>query len=185
VHSSRWINEGEGDFLTAGRWLLAGTGFRTDRRSHADAQSVFDRETVSLTLVNRRFYHLDTALAVLDDDQIMYYPPAFSLESRAMLRRLFPDAILANGADARVLGLNAVSDGRHVVVAQRATHLIGELRKHGFHPIGVDVSELLKAGGGIKCCTLELNAAVAMSTSRDRSLGDSSMELLRSHGAST
>ena len=37
---------------------------------------------VSLELVDPRFYHLDTALAVLDDTTIAYYPPAFSDESR-------------------------------------------------------------------------------------------------------
>ena len=66
---------------------------------------------VSLELVDPRFYHLDTALAVLDDTTIAYYPPAFSDESRAQLLELFPDAIEVASADAYVLGLNAVSDG--------------------------------------------------------------------------
>jgi N-dimethylarginine dimethylaminohydrolase len=162
VHSREWINEGEGDYLPVGRWLLAGSGFRTDRRSHAEVERLFGRQVVSLTLVNRHYYHLDTALSVLDDDQVMYYPPAFSPGSRAILRKLFPDAILANDADARVLGLNAVSDGYHVVIAHEATHLITELRRRGFDPIGIDLSELLKSGGGVKCCTLELREPTFM-----------------------
>ena len=48
---------------------------------------------VSLELVDPRFYHLDTALAVLDDTTIAYYPPAFSDEARTKLLELFPDAI--------------------------------------------------------------------------------------------
>ncbi|MEU6314977.1 saccharopine dehydrogenase, partial [Streptomyces sp. NPDC047014] len=32
-----FVNEGEGDILTVGRRLLAGTGFRTDPRSHAES----------------------------------------------------------------------------------------------------------------------------------------------------
>ena len=55
-----------------------------------------------------------------------------------------------------VLGLNAVSDGRHVVLPAQATDLAAKLRAHGFEPVGVDLSELRKAGGGPKCCTLEL-----------------------------
>jgi N-dimethylarginine dimethylaminohydrolase len=55
-----------------------------------------------------------------------------------------------------VLGLNAVSDGRHVVLAAQATGFAARLRERGFVPVGVDVSELMKAGGGAKCCTLEL-----------------------------
>jgi N-dimethylarginine dimethylaminohydrolase len=107
-------------------------------------------------LVDPRFYHLDTALAVLDDDEVMYYPAAFSAESRAVLRKLYPNALVAADLDAEVFGLIAVSDGRHVVLPQGAAHLVSALRRRGFEPVGVDVSELLKAGGGVKCCTLEL-----------------------------
>ena len=156
-HEPQFINEGEGDYLVTQRWLLGGTGFRTDRHSHREAQALFGRTVISLTLVDPRFYHLDTALAVLDDDEIMYYPAAFSPGSRAMLRELYPDAVLATDADAEVFGVNAVSDGRHVVLPQAATHLISALRGRGFEPVGVDISELLKAGGGVKCCTLELH----------------------------
>ncbi|MFB7668160.1 dimethylargininase [Kitasatospora sp. NPDC056138] len=150
------VNEGEGDYLLAGRTLLAGTGFRTDRRSHAEAQDFFGVPVISLNLVDPRFYHLDTALAVLSDDEVMYYPEAFSESSRKVLRELFPNALLATEEDALVFGLNAFSDGRHVLLPQSAVHLIGELRQRGYEPIGVDLSELLKAGGSVKCCTLEL-----------------------------
>ena len=73
-----------------------------------------------------------------------------------MLQRLFPDAVLATEADAVVLGLNAVSDGRHVVLPTAATDLADQLRERGYEPVGVDLSELLKAGGSVKCCTLEI-----------------------------
>jgi N-dimethylarginine dimethylaminohydrolase/prolyl-tRNA editing enzyme YbaK/EbsC (Cys-tRNA(Pro) deacylase) len=159
VQEPELINEGEGDYRMTGRRILAGTGFRTDRRSHGEAQRIFGCPVISLKLVDPRFYHLDTALAVLDDNEIMYYPPAFSPSSRAVLRELYPDAIVATDLDAEVFGLNAMSDGRHVVLPQAATHLIGALQARGFEPVGVDVSELLKAGGGVKCCTLELHGA--------------------------
>lgn len=151
-----YINEGEGDYLPVGRRLLAGTGFRTDPRSHAEAQEFFGVPVTGLTLVDPRFYHLDTALSVLSDDEIMYYPGAFSPGSRAVLRELYPDAVLASDADAEVFGLNAFSDGRHVVLPQAATGLAAQLAERGFEPVGTDLSELLKAGGSVKCCTLEL-----------------------------
>ncbi|HXV91729.1 MAG TPA: amidinotransferase [Pseudonocardia sp.] len=163
---SRWTNEGEGDYLVTGRTLLAGSGFRTDRRAHVEVYELFGRPTVALDLVDPRFYHLDTALAVLGEDEIMYYPPAFSDESRRLLRELYPDAIVAADADAAVLGLNAVSDGLHVVLPDSATTLADQLRKRGYEPIGVDLSELLKAGGGVKCCTLEIRPAPAADDTR-------------------
>lgn len=151
------VNEGEGDFLVVGGMLLAGTGFRTAPGAHDEVQELFGMPVVSLHLVDPHFYHLDTALAVLDDTTVAYYPEAFSPGSRAVLRRLFPDAVRATAADAAVLGLNAVSDGRHVVLAEQATGLAAQLRERGYDPVGVDLSELLKAGGGAKCCTLEIH----------------------------
>jgi N-dimethylarginine dimethylaminohydrolase len=151
------INEGEGDLLLTERYLLAGTGFRTDYAAHAEAQEVFGRPVVSLQLVDPRFYHLDTALAVLGDT-IAFLPEAFSPGSAAVLRQLFPDAIEANVADAVWLGLNAVSDGRHVILPVQAQGLAEQVEAKGFVPVTVDVVEFLKAGGGPKCCTLELRS---------------------------
>lgn len=150
------VNEGEGDLLTVGRRILAGSGFRSDPGAADEAREHLGVEVVGLTLVDPRFYHLDTALAVLSDDEIMYFPAAFSAGSRAVLERLYPDAVLAGEADALVFGLNVVSDGRHVVLPEPATGLAAVLAARGFRPIGVDVSELVKAGGAVKCCTLEL-----------------------------
>ncbi|RDH77044.1 N-dimethylarginine dimethylaminohydrolase [Mycolicibacterium moriokaense] len=153
---TRYVNEGQGDLLVAGSIVLAGYGFRTDRRAHDEIASAVEMPLVSLELVDPRFYHLDTALAVLDDTTVAYYPPAFSDESRAALCEVFPDAIEVATADAYVLGLNAVSDGLNVVHPAAATGFAAQLREAGFTPIGVDLSELLKGGGSIKCCTLEV-----------------------------
>jgi N-dimethylarginine dimethylaminohydrolase len=156
VHEPKFVNEGEGDLLLAGDFVLAGTGFRTAHAAHARAQEVFGRPVITLQLVDPRYYHLDTALCVLDDTTVAYLPEAFSPGSRAVLRRRYPDAVLADPADAEVLGLNAVSDGRHVVLPAQATGLAHALQARGYETIGVDLSELRKAGGGPKCCTLEV-----------------------------
>ncbi|MFJ9812975.1 dimethylargininase [Streptomyces sp. NPDC101158] len=152
------VNEGEGDFAVTASWILAGRGFRSSPLSHDEAQEFFGRPVIGLELVDARYYHLDTALCVLDDagDEIMYFPDAFSPGSRAVLKRLFPDALLATAADAAALGLNAVSDGRNVLLPQAAVGLFGPLRERGFVPIGMDLGELLKGGGSVKCCTQEL-----------------------------
>jgi N-dimethylarginine dimethylaminohydrolase len=157
-HAAKEINEGEGDLLLAGRFLLAGTGFRTAHDAHAEAQELFGRPVVTLQLVDPHYYHLDTALTVLGDNQIAYLPEAFSEGSRRVLARLFPDAVLARPQDAAVLGLNAVSDGRRVVLPVQAVGFGQQLAERGYEPVPVDVSELLKAGGGPKCCTLELRS---------------------------
>ncbi|MGK5641438.1 dimethylargininase [Streptomyces sp. URMC 126] len=158
VREPEHINEGEGDFAVTDSWLLAGRGFRSSPLSHPEAQEFFGRPVIGLDLIDPRYYHLDTALCVLDaaTDEIMYYPGAFSPGSRAVLERLFPDALIATEEDAAALGLNAVSDGRHVLLPQAAVGLFTPLRERGFEPIGMDLGELLKGGGSVKCCTQEL-----------------------------
>ncbi|WP_229874533.1 dimethylargininase [Amycolatopsis deserti] len=157
-----YVNEAEGDFAWTGRMLLAGTGFRTDPAAHAEAQEVLGVPVLSLRLTDPRYYHLDTALFVLSEAtdttpaQIAYYPEAFSAGSRRVLARLFPDAVLATAADAECFGLNGVSDGRNVVLPVEATDLAERLAARGYEPVPVDISELRKAGGGPKCCTLEI-----------------------------
>jgi N-dimethylarginine dimethylaminohydrolase len=158
VVDPEFVNEGEGDLLVVGNAVLAGHGFRTDPRAHAEAAAVFGREVVPLELVDPRFYHLDTAVAVLDDRTIAWLPAAFTPESQEVLRARFPDAVVADPADAAVLGLNAVSDGRHVVLPAQAPGLAAALRERGYTPVPVDLSELLKGGGGPKCCTLEVRS---------------------------
>lgn len=159
VTEPEFINEGEGDFLHTGEVILAGHGFRSDVRSHSEIQDALGIPVISLRLVDPRFYHLDTALGVLDSRTVAYLPSAFSPGSRQVLQSLFPDAILATEADAVAFGLNLVSDGHNVVLPAAASGLAAAVHARGFTPVGVDTSELLKAGGGPKCCTLELRAA--------------------------
>ncbi|RNL86218.1 amidinotransferase [Halostreptopolyspora alba] len=156
VRQAEYVNEGEGDFLCVGGEILAGSGFRSDLRAHDEVREFFGRSVVSLTLVDPRFYHLDTALAVLGEREIMYYPAAFSQGSQEILAERFPDAILADEADAAVFGLNALSDGRNVILPRKAVGLATQLDERGYIPLGSDLTELLKAGGSVKCCTLEL-----------------------------
>jgi N-dimethylarginine dimethylaminohydrolase len=154
---TRHVNEGQGDLLVVGEIILGAYGFRTDSRAHPEIAAALRMPVISLELVDPRFYHLDTALTVLDDHTIAYYPPAFGAAAQGQLRALFPDAILVGSADAYVLGLNAVSDGLHVVHPAAANGFATQLREAGYEPIGVDLSELLRGGGSIKCCTLEVH----------------------------
>ena len=155
------VNEAEGDLLVVGDIILAGTGFRTAPAAHAEVAVWSGREVVTLELVDPRYYHLDTALAVLDDTTVAWLPSAFTPAARNEVCRRFPNAIEATEADAAVLGLNAVSDGRHVVLPAQAEQLAADLDAHGFTPVPVDLSELRRSGGGPKCCTMELRPARA------------------------
>ena len=150
------MNEGEGDIVFAGRAILAGYGFRSDEAVRDELTEFFGLPVLSLRLVDPRFYHLDTAMVVLDADTAAYYPAAFDDDAKAALAAHFAELIEVKDEDAEVLGLNAISDGRNVVLPVQAAGFAEQLSAAGFMPVGVDLSELLKAGGGPKCCTLEL-----------------------------
>jgi len=166
VVEPEYTNEGEGDFLLAGDAILAGRGFRSTDDSHREIADLFGREVLSLTLVDPRFYHLDTALSVLDpvvapgaEPTIAYLPGAFDDESRRLLEERFPGAIRVSDEDGAVFGLNSASDGHNVFLSPRATGFIAQVAERGYNPVTIDLSELLLGGGGIKCCTLELRGA--------------------------
>ncbi|GAA1589476.1 N-dimethylarginine dimethylaminohydrolase [Actinoplanes couchii] len=156
------VNEGEGDFAylpgAYGGIVLAGYGFRTDPAAHAEAQEVLGRPVISLKLVDPAFYHLDTALAALDDRHVTYYPEAFSPASQRVLAQLFPDAVLADRVDAEAFGLNLVSDGRHVILNTEAVAMGHKVREAGYLPVHVELSELKRGGGSVKCAVAELRA---------------------------
>lgn len=160
ITAPRAVNEGEGDFLVAGDLVLAGYGFRTDPRSHAELAEAVARPVVPLRLVSPWHYHLDTALAVLDSapdrPDIAWFPAAFSPASRAIIERLFPDALQVGPADARGFGLNMTSDGEHVIFPATAPGLEPLLRERGYQPLPIGFDELLKGGGSVKCCTQTL-----------------------------
>lgn len=169
AHPDQWrfvaptqVNEGEGDFTFVpdahGGLILAGYGFRTEPAAHAEAQEALGHPVISLRLIDPRYYHLDTALAVLEDRNVTYYPAAFSPASQAVLARLFPDAVIADEIDALAFGLNLVCDGRHVYLNTDSTGLATKLAAAGYEPVLIELSELKKGGGSIKCCIAELRS---------------------------
>ena len=167
------VNEAEGDFAVMSKRILAGHGFRTTPEAHRELAQLTGRQVISLELVDPRLFHLDLALAVLDDerDHIAYYPEAFSQPSQSLLAELFPDALIANEHDAYVFGLNAVSDGLHVFIPSGAGQLREDLAAAGYWPVSVDLSELTKGGGSVKCCTQEIRPA-RIPLQRDASFAD-------------
>jgi N-dimethylarginine dimethylaminohydrolase len=154
IRQAEHVNEGEGDFLLAGDHLLAGTGPRSDANAVAEVADYFAIPTVRLNLVDRRLYHLDTALAVLDDHTIAYWPDAFDSFSQGLLHDLYPDAIIASATEAARLGLNIISDGHTAITAPGCPRLASQLAERNFRVISIATDELNKAGGGAKCCVL-------------------------------
>lgn len=148
--------EGEGDALPWNGMLFAGYPWRSDQYVHAALARYFDMEVVPLQLTDARFYHLDTALTIVDKRTVALYPGAFTAASVAEVKRRVPKVIEAREQDAKAYGLNGLSDGNSIVLSDTATDLIAQYRQHGLDVHPTPIGEFQKSGGGVKCLSLEL-----------------------------
>ena len=152
--------EGAGDALMdrGGQWLWAGYGFRSELDSHAYLADWLDVEVLSLRLVDRRFYHLDTCFCPLTDGYLLYYPAAFDTYSNRLIELRVPaeKRIAIAEADAVTFACNSVNIDRVVVVNKASDSLKKSLSERGFNVIETPLTEFLKAGGAAKCLTLKV-----------------------------
>jgi lysine-ketoglutarate reductase/saccharopine dehydrogenase-like protein (TIGR00300 family) len=152
--------EGAGDALMdrAGRWLWAGYGFRSQLDSHPYLAEWLDVEVLSLRLVDRRFYHLDTCFCPLTDGYLLYYPAAFDTYSNRLIELRVPaeKRIAIEEADAVNFACNTVNIDRVVVMNKVSDGLKQTLTERGFTVVETPLTEFLKAGGAAKCLTLRV-----------------------------
>lgn len=150
--------EGAGDALfdAAGK-VWTGSGFRSDKVIDSELARALHVGTQGLTLVDPRWYHLDTAFCPLSHGDAIVYAPAFSTDSAAAIRQAFGGkAIWISDADASNFACNAVNTGDDVILHRASQELVTALSGRGYNVIEVDMSEFMKAGGACKCLTLDL-----------------------------
>lgn len=149
--------EGAGDALFVGDRLFAGYGFRTDIEAHAEVARLLDVEVVSLRLVDPHFYHLDTCFCSLAPGVVMFAPHAFTVESARTVRRLVPHVIEVPTRLARDFVCNGVVVGDRLLSSTGVEQMDEPLHGEGLAATALPMSEFLKAGGGVRCLTLELD----------------------------
>jgi lysine-ketoglutarate reductase/saccharopine dehydrogenase-like protein (TIGR00300 family) len=152
--------EGAGDALMdrSGGWLWAGYGFRSELDAHPYLAEWLNVEVLSLRLVDRRFYHLDTCFCPLTDGYLLYYPAAFDTYSNRLIElRVPPEKLIAiDEVDAVNFACNSVNIGQIVVMNKASDGLQRILAERGFTVVETPLTEFLKAGGAAKCLTLKV-----------------------------
>jgi N-dimethylarginine dimethylaminohydrolase len=174
---------GQGDALSCGNYLFAGTGYRTQKEAHQFVADTLGYEVISLQTIPKRtwygkavinkdsgwpdsfFYDIDLALAVLrfptekQKGLIAWCPKAFMPQSRRRLTTFGGvDKIEVEFDEAKKgFACNLVSTGETVVMSANAPKFKAQLEKLGFKVITPQISELAKGGGYIRCTTLTLN----------------------------
>lgn len=148
--------EGAGDALFAGDKLFAGYRFRTEVAAHTCIAEALKIEVLSLELVKKHFYHLDTCFMPLTSESVLYYPPAFDRYGRKVIETNIPDPIPVSGKEAYKFVCNAVVIGKDVVIHHGCPETGRLLADRGFRVHETDLSEFIKAGGSAKCLTLKV-----------------------------
>jgi N-dimethylarginine dimethylaminohydrolase len=148
--------EGQGDVLPHPHvgLIYGGYGFRTRKDVYAELSSLLRVPVILLELILPEFYHLDTAFCPLDNQTVLYYPGAFSLESRAMIEKMFPRRIEVFYDEAMTFVCNAVVVGRNIVLPRGADRVGAVLEEMGFAVHWVNMDQFLLSGGAAKCLTL-------------------------------
>ncbi len=160
--------EGAGDALwqREKNMVWMGHGFR----SHLDAQTWLeqcsDMPVIPLLLVNTHFYHLDTCFCTLLRGEVMYYPAAFDAATNRLIEKTIPEAqrIIVSDEEAYgfvcnavVIAVDHIPDKQGVIFMPFVTVTLQErLNRLGYEVIEKSVSEFKKAGGAIRCLTLEI-----------------------------
>ncbi|OGL40988.1 MAG: hypothetical protein A3C43_07620 [Candidatus Schekmanbacteria bacterium RIFCSPHIGHO2_02_FULL_38_11] len=146
--------EGEGDLLLCGENFYAGYIIRSDINAHTRISKIINKRILSLELVNQKFYHLDTCFLPLSNGEIAYYPYAFDLFGRKIIKNYIKKSIAVKKTEALKFGCNAICIGRDVVLNSGCDGLKNKLLKLKYRVFETNLSEFIKAGGSAKCLVL-------------------------------
>jgi N-dimethylarginine dimethylaminohydrolase len=134
----------------------SGDALRSDIRAHTFISETLGIQVLSLELVEKHFYHLDTCFAPLSTESVLYYPPAFDRYGQKVIEENIPDPVPVPEKEARRFVCNAVVTGKDVVIHEHCPETGLLLADRGFRVHEINLSEFIKAGGSAKCLTLEI-----------------------------
>lgn len=153
--------EGAGDALfdEKAQRLWFGHGVRSSLSAMPYLEQILDVEVQPLSLLQTRYYHLDTCFCPLEGGFLLYYPDAFDNASVAAIESLVPaDFRLAVPDDDAVhFACNAINIGRTVILNKMSDSSKQWLAERSFQVVETPTSEFLKAGGSTKCLSLRLS----------------------------
>ncbi|MGZ4591443.1 MAG: dimethylarginine dimethylaminohydrolase family protein [Actinomycetes bacterium] len=147
-----------GDAFLFGNKLVVAAGPRTDLAAHPVLARTFGVDVASVGVVHPALYHLDLSFCPLDETKAIVAPAAWDAAGRETVRGLVPEPLVIDEDESFTFCANSVVIGNVVVMpAGVPTRVAGQLERWGFDVVTVDVSELHKGGGSIRCMTLPLD----------------------------
>jgi N-dimethylarginine dimethylaminohydrolase len=150
-----------GDAFLFGNALLVAAGPRTDLASHAVLAGALDVRVVPVGVTHPALYHLDLSFCPLDETRAIVAPAAWDGAGRAAVAALVPEPLVIDEDEAFTFCANSVVVGDVVVMPTGTPPRVArQLERWGFRVATVDVSELHKGGGSIRCMTLPLDTVL-------------------------
>jgi N-dimethylarginine dimethylaminohydrolase len=147
-----------GDAFLYGDRLLVAAGPRTDLATHDALRRIFGVRVTTVPVVHPALYHLDLSFCPLDETKAIVAPAAWSAAGVDTVRRLVKEPLVIDEDEAYTFCANSVVVDRTVVMPARVPPRVARaLERWGFDVVTVDVSELHKGGGSIRCMTLPLD----------------------------
>ena len=177
---------GQGDALICDDYVFTQSPYRTSKEAHKYISEVLHvKSVISLHTKPLRWfkfgpaknnkitkwpdsptYDIDLAIAILRPKTenkkalIAYCPDVFDRKSNRILKSLndFDKIIVSKEEAMNHFALNLVSTGETVIINSGTKQFNENLMKHGFKVIELDLPELKKGGGSIRCSSLDLSA---------------------------
>ncbi len=149
-----------GDFMFMNdHWIAVGMADRTNETGLRELRSILEPLGYEVTgvLLKREYLHLDMCFNLVDEHLAVSYKSGLPEDFKRMLTKrdveiidVPEEAIFLHGCNLQALG------NRRVISLKRNERVNEQLAAKGMDVIELDITEILKAGGGPHCMTFPL-----------------------------
>ena len=152
--------EGCGDVEFIGGVMMGGFGFRSELAALETTAELLGADyLVPLRLVDPRFYHLDTCYRYLGgpDRLAIYYPGAFLSDISVLgMTHGLCNLIPISEEDAVQFVCNSIVIGDTVIMPENNAEITAKIIDAGFQVDQIKADEFMKAGGSLRCLSLNV-----------------------------
>ena len=145
-----------GDFVSIDHEnVLLGVGDRTNEEALERLRVFQPSIKFHPVYLPKDFLHLDVVLNIVSGNIALAYLPALADDTLALLKSRRFRIIEVSSEEQETMATNALAIGNNKVIAAASNRQANEnMKKEGLEVIEIDMSEILKGGGGPHCMTL-------------------------------
>jgi N-dimethylarginine dimethylaminohydrolase len=135
--------------------ILLGIGDRTNPAAMESLRSTLPSFRIHPIDLPEGFLHLDVVLNIIAPHTALAYTPALPADSISLLEGYGVDIIDISPDEQETMATNVLAIGNDTIIAASCNQKTnGEIRRRDFEVIELEMSEILKGGGGPRCMTL-------------------------------